>query len=841
MFRRTKLCTGLMLAFGGAAMVASGFAVAQEGQRIEITGSRIKRVDAEGALPITTINRAEIEASGATTVAEFMRTVPFASVGNFRPQSGSSAQSFADIDLRGLGSERTLVLIDGRRAAKGPSVGEAVDLNIIPMAMIERVEVLTDSGSAIYGSDAIGGVVNFITRRDFQGIELMAGVAKPRVVGGDREEGHAIIGMSGDKGRILGGVGYSTRDIIFSRDRPWPVTPGASVFGNNYTTNDPVTGDNFDFTAVPGGCNDPNFYLDGTVCRYDFTAVAADEAESKNQAVFMRGDYQITDNWTGYLAASISRVESFGRYAPTPADFLLAADSPNNPLPGQTVNLYHRFAAAGTRDNFTDNNYYNLNVGAQGTLFGMDIDFGVRRSDSKFYEFGRNYIVGPLAQQALNTGIDVDGDGAIGPGELYNLISPSANNPALLQAISAVITRDARFLDEEVYANATVDLFKMGGGTAAVNFGAEYRRETYQDLYDSLQEAGVIEGSAGNSAAGGRNVKAVFGEILLPIFNGFEATVAARYERYSDYGSDFSPKVGVKWKPIPSLAFRASAGKGFRAPSLPILTQKTTFSAESVVDPQSCAVLNPTGDDCQVNTFTIANPSLDSEKSDQWSIGALWEPTDWLSLKADYWYVKIKDQIVEITAQDMVDRDIGTDPRPIPAGLSVVRNPAGVITAINNGYANEGELETDGIDISVAGNYGFGAFGRLRSELRWTHVLSYETGGFDFNGSIAQPKDRAMWVNNWEWGDFMLGWNINMIGRNEGAPNSTDERSVGTYTTHDLQLSWKTPIKGSQLVFGVLNVTDKLPSLVDYDGREFNFYLYDAYGRTPYIRYTQRF
>src|SRR5688572_21003278 len=157
MFRKTKLCAGLTLAFGGAAMLATGLAVAQDAQRIEITGSRIKRVDAEGALPITTFSRQEIEASGAATVAEFMRTVPFATAGNLRPESGSSAQSVAQIDLRGLGPERTLVLIDGRRAAKGPSVGDAVDLNIIPMAMIERVEVLTDSGSAIYGSDAIGG------------------------------------------------------------------------------------------------------------------------------------------------------------------------------------------------------------------------------------------------------------------------------------------------------------------------------------------------------------------------------------------------------------------------------------------------------------------------------------------------------------------------------------------------------------------------------------------------------------------------------------------------------------------------------------------------------------
>lgn len=851
MFRKTKVCTGLMLAFGGSLALSSLPAMAQQQlERVEITGSRIKRVDAEGALPVTTISREEIQASGATTVAEFVRMVPFASVGNFRPQSGSSAQSLAEVNLRGLGAERTLVLIDGRRAAKGPMIGDRVDLNIIPMAMIERVEVLTDSGSSIYGSDAIGGVMNFITRKDFQGIELMAGTSRPRVKGGDREEGHAIIGVSGDKGRVLGGASFTSRDIIFARDRPWDVVPGASVFGNNYTTVDEDGNDNFDFTAVPGGCNDPNFTLfpgtpgdpeDPDVCRYNFKAVSADEAEVKNTSVFMRGDYNITDDWTGYLAASVSRVESFGRYAPTPGFIPLGATSPNNPVPGTPVNLYHRFAAAGNRDNFTDNNYYNVLLGAQGTLGSVDIDFGLRRSDSQYYELGRNYIVRPLAQQAFDTGIDIDGNGVIDANERYNVQSPSSNDPALLNAIKATINRDARFKDEEFYANATVPLFKMGGGDVQLNAGGEYRKETYSDQFDSLQEAGVIEGSAGNSAGGSRTIRAVFGEILLPVTSALETTVSARYERYSDYGSDFSPKVGVKWKPIPSLALRASAGKGFRAPSLPILTQKTTFSAESVVDPISCAVLNPTGDDCQVNTFTIANPALDSEKSTQFSIGGLWDATDWLSLKADYWRVKIEDQIVEIDAQSMVDRFRGTDPRPIPPGLSVTTNTDGVITRIDNGYANEGELETDGIDITVAGNFAFGGWGRLRSEIRWTRVLSFDQGGFDFNGSIGQPKDRAMWVNNWTMGDFTAGWNINMIGRNEFQPNSPDDRQVGTYTTHDVQLSWNTPIKGSNLVVGVVNLTDKLPALVDFEGREFNFNLYDAYGRTPYIRYTQRF
>ena len=215
MFKRNKICTAALAALGGTLLVTS-LPVLAQGQTVEVTGSRIKRIDAEGALPITTISREEIQASGATTVAEFMRSVPFASTGNFRPQSGSSAQSLAEINLRGLGAERTLVLIDGRRAAKGPMIGDRVDVNIIPMAMIERVEILTDSGSAIYGSDAIGGVVNFITRKDFEGVEASAQYGVTDYGDAAQNVLTFTLGTRSDRGSFMIGGNYNDREEVGS-------------------------------------------------------------------------------------------------------------------------------------------------------------------------------------------------------------------------------------------------------------------------------------------------------------------------------------------------------------------------------------------------------------------------------------------------------------------------------------------------------------------------------------------------------------------------------------------------------------------------------------------------
>ena len=845
MFKRTKVCMGVLAAIGGSLVLTSLPVSAQQAERIEITGSRIKRVDAEGALPVTTVSRAEIQASGATTVAEFMRTVTFASTGNFRPQSGSSAQSFAGVNLRALGEQRTLVLLDGQRVPVAPMLGEAGDLNSIPMAMIERVEILTDGASAVYGSDAIAGVVNFITRKDFEGVELMAGYSDPVTDGGSRRETSASIGFSGEKGRLIAGFGNTKRSMVYTSQRPWGQTLGVSSYGNNYRL--VADEDAFDeyletgpLTAVPGGCTGPNFWSTGSgTCSFNFNAVAADEAEIENTSLFLRGEYQVTPDWSVYLNGSVSRVESFGRYAPVPGRVFVSADNPQNPTFGTAnpsdIALYHRFAAIGNRDTFSDNNIYDMAVGTRGRLMDKyDVEFGLRTTQSQYYELGRNYLVRPLAEQAI-----IDGD--------YDIRDPYSVDADVLNAIKATINRDAETKTKQVYGNVQFDMFSLGGGSATGLVGFEFRKETFADTYDSLQESGVIEGSAGNSSAGDRNVRAVYGEMLFPITKTFEATAAARYERYSDYGSDFSPKVGAKWKLAPNLSVRGSFARGFRAPSLSVLNQKTTFSAESVVDPRTCVVFGGDPDDCvdsdvQVSTFDQANSQLDSEKSKQFGLGLVWDVTQGLSFKADYWKVEIEDAITQIDAQDIIDRDNGDDPRPIPAGLGITRAPDGSITRILTGWANEGDIKTDGIDLNAIWNTSLGSYGKLRLNYTYSRVLGFEEGGYEWNGSIGQPKHRAVLGHNWTMGQFGLTWNVNYTGKNAKSPStSSDVRAVGSYTTHDIQLDWATPIKGGALVIGAVNAFDKQPSLVRYDNRPFNFYLYDSYGRTWYARYTQAF
>ncbi|KFN47345.1 hypothetical protein N790_07925 [Arenimonas malthae CC-JY-1] len=836
----------LAMAAVSAGALSATSAFAQESEEdaatldtIEVTGSRLKRADIEGAVPVIVIDRAQIDASGDVSVADVLRDSTFASFGNFKPQSGSSAQSLATIDLRGVGSGRTLVLIDGRRAPTNPmSASSGTDLNAIPLAAVERIEILSDGASAVYGSDAIGGVVNVILRKDFNGAEVRYGIGSTEVKGGDLQDMSVVFGSSSDRTRVIGGAASSKRGMVFTRDQIGGQGLGVSTYGNNY-----YDWDNEEIVAVPGfDCTQGSFWVTGSgTCSFNFNSVAANDAKVDNTSVFVRADHQINDNWSIYGSASMTKVETFGRYAPVPGVVVVDDGTPNDInsgvacgaggcAPGTTDGLptyyFHRFAAAGNRDNWTDTTNSDFLIGFQGQLTDtVGIDFGMRRTDYKYVELGRGYIVANLANEAANNGD-------------YILTDPYGADPSVLSGIQATISRDSRWTTDEIYALVNFDLFEMGGGTSNGVFGVEYREDNLIDLYDSLSEAGQVLGSSGNSTSGSRDAKAAYFEWLLPFTSTFDITLAGRFDSYSDYGNDFSPKVALRWQPLDTLTLRGSFGQGFRAPGLDILNAKTSFSAEPVNDAASCAALGePSTCQLQVDTYFQANPNLESEQSTQFSIGAVWDPLEWLDVSLDYYNIEIENTIAQITPQAIINSDL--DPAtygPIPPGMSITRRANGSIDEIIAGYANQGTLETDGFDFRANTSFDLGKYGELRNQLSVSYINSYEvddglgniTEFLDING---YPDRRAGLYNTWTIGDFTAGWNINYIGANG---------PVGGYATNDVQLTWNAPWKGT-ITVGATNVGDRYPELTAFDGRPWNFYLYDAYGRTTYFRYTQTF
>lgn len=836
-FGRSAMAVAVGMCF---ASIAQAQAAAESLQSVEVTGSRIKRAAAEGALPVTVVTRQQLEDSGAVTIAEFIRNSTFSSAGQFRPQSGSSAQSFAGANLRGLGSSRTLVLVDGRRVAKAPNVGDAADMNSIPMAAVERIEILTDGASAVYGSEAIGGVINIILRKDFDGVYYSAGKTRTSITGGDREEASAMVGVTGEKGSIVAGVSRTKRDIVFVRDYPWGAAKGASSYSNQFfTAADDGAGGYYPsaFNGNAGSCNFPDkgFYLNAAGrCRYDFNLVAADEAATGATSLYARGEYKISADWNAYMSMSNTENTSFGRYAPVPDAILIAAGSVNNVsrTPNKPTFLYHRFAAAGNRDTSTDGNLTDMTLGFQGKAAGFDIDVGARRTTSTLIETGRGFVVKGLATAAINDG-------------RYNIVNPFLNSDAVLKSITTTTGRESIFGQTEVYASATRELFSMAGGKSQLFASIEHRKENYADTYDSLSEAGEVLGSSGSSAGGTRKVDAMSAEWLLPISKTLEGTIAARYEKYSDYGNDFSPKVSLRWAPTNAVTVRASYGRGFRAPSLPDITSKPAYSADSVIDPRHCmADGGYTAAECQtepfqINGLHIANPQLGSEKSKQFSFGGAWDVTQSLTVKADYWNTQIDDVISFVDAQTIVNRDNGDEARPIPPGLSIRRDPtSGAIVQIISGSTNEGVLKYSGIDAGVTFAHKYASIGKFRHDLQWSHVMKAEVNGADFNGTFGSPKDRVALNTTWSIGAFDVAYNINAIAKN----GAKDDLYVPTYTLHDLQLTYSPSIfKGMKLSVGAVNLFNKMPVLVTDSSKPFNYNLYDAYGRQAYVKLEQKF
>lgn len=862
---RAALIAGAAGVFFGQSSVAQNSGdSADRLAEVVVTGSRIRRDDIEtAAQPVTLITREMLEESGDTSVADYLRDLPFNSFGSFRQQSGSSAQSFAGISLRGLGTGRTLILVDGRRAPTAPNAASlGQDLNTIPIAAVERIEILADGASAIYGSDAIGGVVNIITRRDYNGVQASVGISDPSREGGETEEASLIFGISGDRGSLLAGLSYSDREIIFSRERAYTARQGSSVFSNNLLNangtfvTDPVNG-----SVVPGGCNAEGFRVSGSGassrCLYDFNLVAANEAAVGNSALFSRGILNINDDWSSYLNTQFSRTKSFGRYAPVPSSPwpggfpLLRAGTPNHPAvkfpdagydPTRNYFFIHRFAALGNRDTFTETNNYLVDWGFEGSVGDVDLEVGLRRTESQYFDLGRNYVVAGLAQAAIDSGA-------------YNIYDPPNNPRSILNSMIATINRDGRYTSKEVYAIASTTFGEMAGGPIGVAFGGEYREDTFKDIYDTLQSSGQIVGSAGNSSFGGRDVTSFFVETALPVLDNLEVSLAARYDDYSDFGDDISPKVSVRWSPFDQLTLRASYGEGFRAPPLNLVSAQPSFSAASTTDARTCLAFTGSANcSTQVTTYSIANPNLEAELSEQYSFGFVWEPLDWIRVRADYWNIELTNSISSVNLATIIRcLEVGTGlcpsglsqlpptvrPPQVSLGLGISRDPVGgQILYAQTGFANLGFVNTDGIDLNLRTQFDLGNFGRLTNELMMSRTLELSAnGGANTVGTEGTPRQRGVLMTQWNRGDWSVIWNVNYI---HGTDNFRANGELPSWTTHDLQVNYRTPWNG-RIALGVTNVADKDPVIdpADPTGRGYRQDLYNGYGRVPYLRYTQ--
>ncbi|MFN3842434.1 MAG: TonB-dependent receptor plug domain-containing protein [Rehaibacterium terrae] len=889
---------------GATGLVAAPAAFAQSDtatlDRIEVTGSRIKRAEAEGPQPVITISAEDIRAQGDVSVADVLRDASFNSFGSFQGGSGfaGGAQGGAQISLRGIGSQYTLVLINGRRMSNSPAFnGDSQNVNNIPMAAVERIEILRDGASAIYGSDAIGGVINIILKRDFEGLVVGGQISRPSDDGGDDNLFYATMGVSSDRGSMMLSYENYTRDIILAASRPGLLGPRdlstpegvieAAGLGLISPTGFPgryrrvtATGAAFGPWEAGPGCptsfgSDPNFPRSGlvpasafglsgggVVCGYNYAAIAGNTAALNRDNLTVSGEYQINDNVTAFIRSVNARTKSFGRFAPTPSTIAVFVDptAPYNPTLGEVapgvghrlaVNI--RFDPLGPRDSYV----YDYMQDIQGGLTGMVDWFGgaewevaVGSSRNKQDGYGYNYVIAPLLQREVQAGLN--------PFDFNQVAAASSR-------FATTITNDNTYRDHFADARLSWDIAEIGGRAVGFVAGAEFHDIVFEARTDQQSGAGNVVGSAGATSSGARNWWAAYFETLLPVLDTLEISLAGRYDSYSDFGNEFSPKVSLAFRPNDTLLLRANYGQGFKAPNMTQLYGAPAQSFLAARDRRACFEqgIDPFTTACanvQRETFAPSNPNLGPENSTQWTVGGVWSPTDVFSISLDYYDIKIEEQIRRLTTQEVLDAEFRCVVQnnaffcdPTKWGTVNRANVGGII--VTRPLANTAQVNTTGADLDLRYRFETG-FGTFRTSFSVSKIFKYErettpgAGLVDIIGYRGLPDLRANASVNWSWGDYSAtlagnytdGWR-DCLARN--AVNDPEDAlcaiqtPIPSFTTWDLSFGYNAPWNG-RFSIGARNVFDR-KAILQNNGAVDNLHQMGIYGRTPFVSYEQRF
>ncbi len=885
---RRKVAASVGLALIGAHVAAQDL-------RVSVTGTNIKRADAETAAPIETITREDILASGLQTISEVLRQVTANNNGSISPSfTNGFAASGSAVSLRGLGPNNTLVLLNGRRLANFGLADDKhasyVDLQQIPFDAVERIEILKDGASAIYGSDAVAGVVNVILRQQYSGLTATAtgGVdyngegrqAKGALTAGvgdlTKDRYNVFVTLDGQKqDAIASSTGrryIGTNDLRFMGlpDLRNGLPPGNDVAPVSFLGNVAPVGPGA-VRALPGYC--PPASQTGPFCRWDPLDYTDLQPKIERYNVFARGTYAFDGGVQGYAEASYFHVTTDTRMAPLPVNGLWTDPStdtvistrplimppghPDNPFgaDNKAARLFYLDANL-PRDTHYETGTQRYLVGLKGTSAGWDWDAAALyiRSDTDV-AYSHLYSYSRLLQGMAGTG----------PYGYYRIGSAAAqNDPAIYDWISPARAYGTLSENTVLDAKASRDLAKLDGGQLALAVGYEYRREEVRNPGIPGTETGDVVGMDYTAAAGSRTVNAVYAELYAPLSRELEATVAVRYDNYSDFGGTTNPKIGVKWTAMPALVLRGTWQTAFRAPGLyesGVSTQSIIFNP---IDPVRCPVTQANADcgGASVVGAMAGNANLKPETSTTYTAGIIVEPLPGLSATVDYWNIRTKGQITFPELDAVVQNPAG-----IP-GSTVVRGPddlpglpnSGTILYVGTQFQNVSLVQTDGVDLDFAWQQAQGDYGSVRTELQWTHVFRYTQtfgGGarYDFAGTQGPyslssaggtPQDRANLIVTYARGPFSVTGTVRYVSDYqsinwqgdvppEGAPKclpavaggllDTPGCHVASFTTLDLSASYS-GFKDWQVFGSIINVFNRIAPFnpaAAYGGVNYNY------------------
>ncbi|NHZ98716.1 TonB-dependent receptor [Massilia sp. CCM 8734] len=962
MMTETVLSRSLRLVFSGGIAVGLGLAalpaVAQTAsqdnsmQRVEITGSSIKRVAAETALPVTILKREDIERTGATSAQDLVNLIPGNFGGGVTANNVGASGVPSTANLRALGARYTLVLLNGRRVANYAVGNNPVDLNSIPLSAIERIEVLRDGASAVYGADAVAGVINFILRKDYKGVEMSAYKTHVDQGGGNTKSFNITAGfgdIATDRFNVLVSANHEENDKLTASQRSFSTTSVRPDLGINKAS--PRNGvPNLNFNDTLGNkyvgvnpfryknCDNPEFSLvviSEKGCGTDYVKYIDLIPEAKHSNLVSRAVFKINENHELFAEAAYTRDKMISASSPAPytipmeypvngrfypkavtlpkglilpagykmpngtvttAETVLAADM--DVTPTGLIKGTWRTVAGGGRNDLTTTENTRIVVGAKGNLVGWDYETALT--------YGKNEVEisfgpGRFSYKKLTPLVD--------SGEINVFGSQDATSLAgLLGSQLSGFQNGGTSISKEFDYRMSKELFTLPYGALGFSVGTSFRKEELKQVSSPVLAAGDEVGGSGEipSVAGDREVFGLFTEAIIPVYKDLELTAAARYDKYKNgFGTEFdniSPKLGFTYRPSTAFMMRGSVARGFRAPTLvdnlnpKALNNTSANFSDPIRCPNGVRINESVGErqdecDVQLDTQNSGNPDLKPEKSKQFTLGLVFQPSANFSGSIDYWNVKINKSINAMSETTVFNDPVGNlgqfyryDPveedayqkRKKEAELAKLPPPPptpGTKLLPYNGSTNKdfplayvalprvntGKFFAAGIDLNLNYRQKLGDMGNIGANYDVTY---YTDHGYQYEGSpevsdLGDYKDFGPTprYRHTLGATYAIGqWNASLTHNyTKGYKDYTDVasvaddyplvRKVDAYSTFDAALGWK-PMKNVSVTLGVKNLTDEDPPS---SRNAANFQVgYDAtftnpLGRTFYARLNYKF
>lgn len=867
-------------------------------EEIVVIGSRIKRPVDDTALPVTLFSAEDVKLTGEASVAEVLRRLPFNSFGSSTPagSGGTTGQHVATVDLRGLGFGRTLPLLNGRRLPPdGTFFAFDTNLSFIPSAIIERVEVLRGGGSPVYGSDALGGVLNVVLKDDYDGGEVSVQYGSPFDIGGDEIVASGVYGINSDRGNLTFSAEY--RDIGGTQRGEIREIAAGSDLGFGYISSGfPTTftildafgdGTNISspFIAAPG-CDPARIrstagttitnpdtmetitYANTTECRFNNNDDFDFTSDSELISLFIRGNYNLTNSLNLFAELLYSELDTDSNGgARTVFGLTMDSANPNNPTAGATM-ANPLFGVSGPRDLS-----FNLTAPAPGlniieteqilATIGMEWE-----ASSGTLEVSYNWTESDADQTFANTQSTANIQAAIDSGALNPFGAGTDARSAFANGASAFLRHSTGELETfNISWNGAMSALDLATGTPLYAIGYEYRQESY---FEEGSGDGFGQGFNGGFAVPAdneRKIDSLFTELIMPLGESLELSWAGRWDSYDvpDF-SELTNRYALAWQLSPSLSVRASLSEGIAAPNLFFVGSGTTQLVTTAVDTLRCneAGNDPTDPACQPVSFvqTIKGGSdLSPETADNYNLGFSWVVNDNWLLAVDYWKVELEDQVANLNSGTVLELEAsGADLNAF--GVSVTRDSNGMIVGLTSGATNVTGFETDGFDFDIRYQSEWAGIGDFSSSLILTWIDSYDRAaapgepvlsalGYRGQGGSLPggPKYKGVWNNSLRSGELLYNVAVNFI---DGYDGRTPEQAliqqvppigdVSKFITVDASVTWNT-YGSSELYLGFRNILDEEPTVsrAIFGTGAFDQGNSSILGRVLSLRFTHRF